>query len=196
MGFIWVGYNDLKWLSECVNKIIVSNSTEDIFMHRHDGYKAIHVIHHSNRNGIFLEIFEFHSGSRQGVVCIPGGRNKQGWHAFAKLCKGFRDLFQQSNQNGVANLRHRVVVGGLVGHERGKPQITHNALNSNNNVSFSFKSGINSTEKEGLRNSSLSNFNVNTHLNINLELICGPGGKWEVSQANVTQPQAPPRIWN
>ncbi|GMY26974.1 hypothetical protein FCV25MIE_22216, partial [Fagus crenata] len=36
-----------------------------------DGYKALHVIRRSNQHGQLLEISEFHSGSRQGVIRIP-----------------------------------------------------------------------------------------------------------------------------
>ncbi len=165
-------------------------------MHCRNGYKAIHIIRRSNRNGTFLEISEFHSSSCQEVVCITKGRNSQGWHAFAKLCKSFRDASQQSNKNGVANLRRRVAVGGSTTHERGegsKPQITHNALSANNIISVSLENVTNSTNKEGLRNSSHSNFDVNARLNLTLELICELGGKWEVSRANVIQPRVPPK---
>lgn len=64
LGNIWVGYNDLDWLGNCIKKIVESNLNGDIFKHHRDGYKAIHVICCSNRNGNFFEVSEFHSGSR------------------------------------------------------------------------------------------------------------------------------------
>jgi hypothetical protein len=193
VGLIWVGYDDLQWLSDCVNKIAVSNSNGNIFLHRRDGYKAIHIIRCSNRNRPFLEISEFHSGSRQGVIRIPEGKNRQGWHEFAKLCKSFRKGPEQSNPNG-GDLRRRVVAGGSTTQERGeggKPQIMHNAINANKIASISLANAINSTDKGSFRNSSHSICDVNARLNITMELICGPDGNWQVTHTNVTQAQAP-----
>ena len=193
VGLIWVGYDDLQWLSDCVNKIAVSNSNGNIFLHQRDGYKAIHIIRCSNRNGPFLEIFEFHSGSRQGVIRIPEGKNRQEWHEFAKLCKSFRKGPEQSNPNG-GDLRRRVVAGGSTTQERGegsKPQIMHNAINANKIASISLANAINSTDKGSFWNSSHSICDVNAHLNITMELICGPDGNWQVTHTNVTQARAP-----
>ena len=89
VGQLWLGYNDLTWLGDVLYQVIKSGKSGKFFKHQRDGYKALHVIHCSNKHGMFLEISEFHSGSRQGVIRILEGAERQGWVHFSKLCKGF-----------------------------------------------------------------------------------------------------------
>lgn len=79
VGKLWVGNNNLIWLGDVIDQAVKSQSLGEFFKHRRDGYKAIHVIRRSNKNGTFLETSEFHSGSRQGVIRIPEGVARQGW---------------------------------------------------------------------------------------------------------------------
>ena len=42
--------------------------------------KVLHVVCRSNHCGRYLEISEFHCGSRQGFICIPEGKmGRHGW---------------------------------------------------------------------------------------------------------------------
>ncbi len=85
LGKIWVGLKDIDWLGIFIDKEIYGKEGE-FFQHRRDGYKAIHVICHSNHYGYFLEISEFHSGSRQWVIRIPEGKARKGWLNSALVC--------------------------------------------------------------------------------------------------------------
>jgi hypothetical protein len=74
LGKIWIGSKDIEWLGIAIDNAINHGTTRNFFKHCRDGYKAVHVIQRSNWNGHFLEISEFHSGSRQGVIRIPEGK--------------------------------------------------------------------------------------------------------------------------
>ena len=91
LGKIWIGSKDIEWLGIAIDNAINHGTTRNFFKHCRDGYKAVHVIQRSNRNGHFLEISEFHSGSRQGVIRIPEGKARQGWLEFSQLCRTFWD---------------------------------------------------------------------------------------------------------
>lgn len=82
-----MGFNDLGWLWEYIDKALLSNKSKEFFKHRRDGYKALHIIRRSNRHVNFLEVFVFHSGSRQGVIRVPEGENSKGWGDFSHMCK-------------------------------------------------------------------------------------------------------------
>ncbi|GMY17847.1 hypothetical protein FCV25MIE_13086 [Fagus crenata] len=91
LGKVWTGSKDIEWLGNSIEEAINTGAKRDFFKHRRDGYKALHVIRRTNHYGHFLELSEFHSGSRQGVLRIPEGKEKQGWVRFVNLCKGFWD---------------------------------------------------------------------------------------------------------
>jgi hypothetical protein len=71
LGKIWLGLKDMGWLGNTM-EMAASNDTvgKDFFRHHRDGYKAIHVIRRSNQHGQYLEVSEFHSGARKGVIRI------------------------------------------------------------------------------------------------------------------------------
>ena len=73
-----------------IDSAVNLGTARNFFKHRRDGYKAIHV-QQSNQYGHFLEISEFHSGSCQGVLCLPKGKGRQGWRDFSRLCRSFWD---------------------------------------------------------------------------------------------------------
>ena len=78
MGKLWLGQKDLEWLGDCIEKAMRHQKDDEFVQHHRDGYKAIHAIRRSNQNGSFLELSEFHSGSRQGVLRVPAGVDWQG----------------------------------------------------------------------------------------------------------------------
>ena len=84
MGKLWLGQKDLEWLGDFIEKAMIHKKDGEFVQHRRDGYKAIHAIHQTNQNGSFLELSEFHSGSRQGVLRVPAGVDWQGWVDFSK----------------------------------------------------------------------------------------------------------------
>ena len=85
MGTVWLGTNDLDWVRSCIDTAVTTSLSGEFFRYHQNGFKAIHVILRSNSNGKFLEVLEFHSGSRQGVLCIPEGEAKKSWSVFSKL---------------------------------------------------------------------------------------------------------------
>ena len=150
MGKLWVGYNELDWLGECILKAVEPKLKSDFFKHHRDGYKAIHVIRRSNQHGNFLEIFEFRSVSRQGVIHIPEGMQRHGWVAFAKFCKDRR-----GHSTEVTHLnfhRNRAMHGGLglnKCEEGSQLKITHKDRHLKNNASIAVKNALVKTDKEG-----------------------------------------------
>ena len=177
MGKLWLGQKDLEWLGDCIEKAMRHQKDGEFVQHRRDGYKAIHAIRRSNQNGSFLEISEFHSGSRQGVLRVPAGMEWQGWVDFSKQCKGLWNI----------NFRRKAEVGGD-GNNKGKesqePQIMQEDTNFKKPVSVAVNNAI------GI-NTSLqapeTKVNARVELSIKLDLVCGPTGVWEVARAQVVQ---------
>jgi hypothetical protein len=65
-------------------------------------------------HGQFLEIYEFHSGSHQGVLRVPEGKARQGWSNFSFLCKSIWNRPAAVKvDDGVRDCR-RGVIGVLV----------------------------------------------------------------------------------
>uniref|UniRef100_A0A2N9EUU7 Reverse transcriptase domain-containing protein n=1 Tax=Fagus sylvatica TaxID=28930 RepID=A0A2N9EUU7_FAGSY len=186
LGKIWLGLKDMGWLGNTM-EMAASNDTvgKDFFRHHRDGYKAIHVIRRSNQHGQYLEVSEFHSGARKGVIRIPAGLEKQGWKQFAFFCKG-----HQNNQVLSTNDRRRVVVGAAVTEkevEGSKPKIMHNDHIFQTHVTAAVKSAVGSISAD-------TNKDVNAHvvLNLKLELMCGPDGEWAISRAEVIKNEPNP----
>jgi hypothetical protein len=174
MGKLWLGQKDLEWLGDCIEKAMRHQKDGEFVQHRRDGYKAIHAIRRSNQNGSFLELSEFHSGSRQGVLHVPAGVDWKGWVDFSKQCKGFWNT----------NFRCRAELGG-VGNNKGKeshePQMVREDTNFRKPVSVAINNafGINTTLQMKV--------NARVELSIKLDLVCGPTGAWEVARAQVLQ---------
>ena len=177
MGRLWLGQKDLEWLGDCIEKAMIHKKDGEFVQHRHDGYKAIHAVRRSNQNGSFLELSEFHSGTRQGVLRVPAGVEWQGWVEFAKQCKGFWNM----------NFRRRAEMEG-VGNNKGKesrePQMVQKDTNFKKQVSVAVNDAI-------AINSTLptqeTEVNARVELSIKLELVCGPTGVWNVARAQVLQ---------
>ena len=177
MGKLWLGQKDLEWLGDCIEKSMRHQKDGEFVKHWRDGYKAIHVIRGSNQNGSFLEISEFHSGSRQVVLRVPAGLEWQGWFDFSKQCKAFWNT----------NFRRRAEVGGdgnKKGKESNEPQIVQADTNFKKPVSDPVNNaiGINMTLQ-----SPKTKVNARVELSIKLDLVCGPTGAWEVFRAQVLQ---------
>ena len=193
VGQLWLGKNDSTWMGDVIDQAVKSRNSGEFFKHRRDGYKALHVIRRSNKHGMFLEISEFHSGSRQGVIRIPEGAERQGWVHFSKLCKGFmaptcvpqrnnpmgRDMERRKREAGVAGLNWE--------REEREPCISQTY---GNNVTATVK------PVEGVMAKDMVNVPLNiqtkpivnacVELVLKLELVCGPSGHWDVSWAKVT----------
>jgi hypothetical protein len=183
LGKIWLGLKDMVWLGNTIEKAASKDTVGDFFRHHRDGYKAIHVIRRSNQNGQYLEISEFHSGSRQGVLRIPTGVARKGWLQLATLCKGIQTKHTASNV-------HRGVVAGAGVREKEvagtKPNITHRNRKFQNSVTDAMKKAVGSISV----NMPKDKVNARVTLNLNLELSCGPEGEWVISRAEV-QKQEP-----
>uniref|UniRef100_A0A2N9G078 Reverse transcriptase domain-containing protein n=1 Tax=Fagus sylvatica TaxID=28930 RepID=A0A2N9G078_FAGSY len=89
MGKIWLGHRDLEWLRGCIDTVVLSGNGE-FFRQRRTGYKAIHVIRRANANDKFLEVLEFHSGSRQGALRIPEATDGGNQHRVVNVDVGTR----------------------------------------------------------------------------------------------------------
>ncbi len=183
----------MTWLSDSIDKAVQSHTRGDFFRHRRDGYKALHVIRRSNQHGNFLEVSEFHSGSCQSVIRIPEGEERQGWVDFLKLCKGFWATTQASigdaPYSGVHEKR-KGVAGESNFRWASKGKELKVTPQFENRVPVGVKSapGVKTKDTNGKFQSNTAHHEVNARvgLNIHLELVYGPGGKWDVAWAKVT----------
>ena len=111
----------------------------------------------------------------RGFFMCLRGVEWQGWVDFSKQCKGFWD----------SNVRRRAAVGG-VGNNKGKeillPQTTQKDINFKNQISVDANKAIsiNATLQPPE-----TKVKAGVEVSIQLELICGPIGVWEVAQAQV-----------
>jgi hypothetical protein len=193
LGTLWLWNKDMTWLSDTIDKAVQSRTRGDFFKHRRDRYKALHVIRRSNQHGNFLEVSEFHSGSRQSVIRIPEGVERQGWVDFSKLCKGFWATTQMSSEDvpyGGAHEKRKGVAGepNFRWASKGKePKITPQFENRVH-VGVNSAPGVNTKDINGKFQSNTAHHGVNARvgLNIHLEMVYGPGGKWDVAWAKVT----------
>uniref|UniRef100_A0A2N9IB59 Uncharacterized protein n=1 Tax=Fagus sylvatica TaxID=28930 RepID=A0A2N9IB59_FAGSY len=187
LGKIWLGLKDMGWLGTTIEKA-ASNDTvgKDFFRHHRDGYKAIHVIRRSNQHGHYLEVSEFHSGARKGVIRIPAGLEKLGWKQFADFCKG-----HQNNQVLFTNDRRRMVVGAPVIEkevEGSTPKITHKDRIFETHVTAVAKSAVGSISADTQKDF----VNEHVQLNLKLDFICGPDGEWAISKAEIVKTEPKP----
>ena len=150
MGKIWLGHRDLDWLRVCIDTPVSSGNGE-FFRQRRTGYKSIHVIRRANANGKFLEVSEFHSGSRQGALRIPKGEAKSGWVDFARLCKGFWDPNHQTTAATDGGNQRRVVnvdMGTRMAREGNFPKISHANHNPTQHVTAVVNSALGDIQKK------------------------------------------------
>ena len=182
----------MVWLGNTIEKAASKDTVGDFFRHHRDGYKAIHVIRRANQNGQYLEISEFHSGSRKGVLRIPTGVEQRGWLQIAALCKGVQ------TKHTVSNVRRGEVAGAVVmDKEVGlwamkiKPKIKHQNQSSQNSVTDAVKMAVGSIAVD----MSKDMVNTSVKLLLTLELVCGPKGDWAISRAEL-QKQEPSRFEN
>jgi hypothetical protein len=178
MGKVWLGTNDLDWVRTCVDTAVSTSVSGEFFRHRRNGYKALHVILRSNPNGKFLEVSEFHSGSRQGVLRIPEGETKKGWSDFSNLCQGFRDHKPQRVQAANDNQRQAEFrdVETRMGMEGILPNIPHA---DHNPVTTAVNTVIRDFQNIA------TGVNENITLDIKLELTRGQDGLWTIFKAAV-----------
>jgi hypothetical protein len=174
----------MGWLGTTIDMAASKATGGDFFRHQRDGYKAIHVIHRSNQYGQYLEVSEFHSGSRKGVIRIPAGVEQQGWAQFSLFCKGNQNQAPLSQRQNSTNERSREVAKAAVmskESEGGKPQIMHQDFVFQNHVTDTGNKAV------GLISVDMPKDLVNSRVQflLNLELGCGPDGEWVVSRAEL-----------
>ena len=187
----------MHWLSDTIDKAVQFRTRGDFFKHRRDGYKAIHVIRRSNQHGHFLEVSEFHSGSRQSVIRIPAGEERKGWVNFSLMCKGFWEATrtaQGPTHNDAQDSRM-----GAAGKSnsrwasKGKEPQSKLQFENSANLGVNAALGIMTKDTNGnhaclanpVSNSVCPLVNARVGLTINMELVCGPGGRWEVAWTKV-----------
>jgi hypothetical protein len=173
----------MGWLGTTIDMAASKATVGDFFRHQRDGYKAIHVIRRSNQYGLYLEVSEFHSGSRKGVIRIPAGVEKQGWAQFSVFCIGHQNLAQKSTNERRRNVDKAAVMSKES--EGGKPQILHQDFVFQNHASDPGK-------KAALISVDMPKDLVNSRVQflLNLELGCGPEGEWFVSRAEIQKDES------
>ena len=178
----------MGWLGNTIDMVASKATGGDFFRHHRDGYKAIHVIRRSNQYGQYLEVSEFHSGSRKGVIRIPARLEQQGWAQFSLFYKGHQNQAPLSQRQNSTNERHREVAKAAVMTkeiEGGKPQIMHQDFVFQNHVTDTGNKAV------GLISMDMPKDLVNTRvqLHLKLELSCGLDGEWVLSQAELQNPE-------
>ena len=91
VGSIRVGRLGLDWIIACLVELRRWNfSKQQFFKRLHENYKILDFSSRLNKEGIFVEISEYHNGARCGCLRAPEGFRKGGW-AFLerKLCEFF-----------------------------------------------------------------------------------------------------------
>ncbi|GMY33690.1 hypothetical protein FCV25MIE_28932, partial [Fagus crenata] len=83
----------------------VSFGDGEFFRQHRTGYKSIHVTRRANANGKFLEVSEFHSGSRQGALHIPKGETKSGWSRVVNVDMGTH-MAREGNLPKISHANH------------------------------------------------------------------------------------------
>jgi hypothetical protein len=194
LGNLWLKNKDMQWLSDTIDKVVQYRTRGDFFKHRRDGYKAIHVIRRSNQHGLFLDVSEFHSGSRQSVIRIPAGEERKGWVNFSLMCKGYWEATQTAQGNSHNETQDsRMGAAGKSNSRwasKGKEPQSKLKFENSANVGVNAALGIMMKDTNGkhacLANSDCPLVNARVGLTINMELVCGPGGSWEVAWTKVT----------
>ena len=171
-----------------VDKRVHYGKTGDFFQHCRDGYKALHVIRRFNQHGQFLEISEFHSGSHQGVLRVLEGKARQGWSNFSFLCKSIWNRPAAVKvDDGVCDCR-RGVIGALVSSDENRMlRISPIDPKFENHVTVAMNSAMGVKENPALEGNSDPEVNACVDITLNLTLVCGPGGNWTVSQAQIVK---------
>ena len=89
-GSLWVGSRGLKWLMEEMGGMMKPGShLEGFFRFFRDGYRILELSCLKNRGGRFMELCDYHSGSQQGNLRIPEGKEGAGWARFDRELRNF-----------------------------------------------------------------------------------------------------------
>uniref|UniRef100_A0A2N9GX79 Reverse transcriptase domain-containing protein n=1 Tax=Fagus sylvatica TaxID=28930 RepID=A0A2N9GX79_FAGSY len=171
MGKIWLGHSDMDWLRVCVDTVVSSGDGE-FFRQCRTGYKSIHVTRRANANGKFLEVSEYHSGSRQGALRIPAGETKSGWVDFGQLCKTFWDPNHQTTAATNGGNQRRVVnvdMGTRMAREGNLPKISHANQNPTQHVAAAMNSALSAIQTNLTGVNSFINLEIKLELGIKLD---------------------------
>ena len=89
-GSIWVSVKSLHWLLDARDKLHqITDQPEGFFRSHKDGYKILEISRMKNKGGRFVEFSDYHSGSQQGHIRIPKGKQGRGWVSFARELRQF-----------------------------------------------------------------------------------------------------------
>uniref|UniRef100_A0A2N9F4W2 Reverse transcriptase domain-containing protein n=1 Tax=Fagus sylvatica TaxID=28930 RepID=A0A2N9F4W2_FAGSY len=90
-GSLWVGSRGLKWfLDEMGGMMKPGSHLEGFFRFFRDGYRILELSCLKNRGGRFIELCDYHSGSQQGNLRIPEGKEGAGWARFNRERDSYR----------------------------------------------------------------------------------------------------------
>jgi hypothetical protein len=80
-----VSSKGLHWLLEVWEKMRQFSAQPVGFFQSHrDGYRVLELSCMKNKGGCFVELADYHSGSRQGHIRIPEGKKGVGWTSFGE----------------------------------------------------------------------------------------------------------------
>uniref|UniRef100_A0A2N9I472 Reverse transcriptase domain-containing protein n=1 Tax=Fagus sylvatica TaxID=28930 RepID=A0A2N9I472_FAGSY len=107
-GSIWVSSKGLHWLLGAWDQLSqISTQPEGFFQSHRDGYRVLELSCMKNKGGRFVELADYHSGSRQGHIRIPEGKQGTGWISFGEEVR----RYFLGNGSQQAKLAGRVVAG-------------------------------------------------------------------------------------
>jgi hypothetical protein len=74
-----MGLEGVKWIGKCMSEVREWKGTRETFFKFFcDIYHAIELVCSKNNGGLYVEISEYHSGSRKGVIRVLEGRKLHG----------------------------------------------------------------------------------------------------------------------
>ena len=102
-----MGRLGLDWIIACLADLDQWNFRKQPFFKRlHENSKLLDFTSRSNKGGLFVEISEYHNGTRRSCLWVPQGTNIGNWALFGRR---LRDYFLGKMTTG---LERKVVAGG------------------------------------------------------------------------------------
>uniref|UniRef100_A0A2N9J7V4 Endonuclease/exonuclease/phosphatase domain-containing protein n=1 Tax=Fagus sylvatica TaxID=28930 RepID=A0A2N9J7V4_FAGSY len=124
-GSIWVSMKGLRWLIGVWDKLCrLPKHSKGYFQSFRDSYRTLELSCMKNKGGRFVELSDYHSGSQQGHIRIPEGKNRWSWIFFVQEIRQFflgvgpRPVRMASSgvasETGLNNPRKREIVKKLL----------------------------------------------------------------------------------
>lgn len=89
-GSIWVSMKGLRWLIGVWDKLCrLPEHSKGYFQSFRDSYWTLELSCMKNKGGRFVELSDYHSGSQQGHIRIPEGKNRWSWIFFVQEIRQF-----------------------------------------------------------------------------------------------------------